>query len=214
VALLLTLALGLLTWHVVAAQPWMARPTSLEPADFRVDLNQADQAQLRQLPGVGEALAERILERRHQLGGFRKLEDLRQVKGIGPAILERLRPNVRIGPYQEVEEPPDEDDPPPPRVVRAARPDEPTAPTPSPRSTRKVTPQQPIDINRAGPEELKTLPGIGPTLAARILEARQQKPFASVEELRRIRGIGPKTFEGLRPFVRTGSTPVDTSPSR
>jgi competence protein ComEA len=215
---LLALTLGLLTWHVLVAQPWLTRPTSLEPADLRVDLNQADDAQLRQLPGVGASLAERILERRHQLGGFRRLEDLRQVKGIGPATLERLRPNVRIGPYEGDEDPPDADDPPPPpRVVRGARPEEPVAAPPPPppqRSGRKVTPSQPVDVNRAGLEELKTLPGIGPTLAARILEVRQQKPFASVEDLRKVRGIGPKILEGLRPFVRIGKPSGDKDPSR
>src|SRR5713101_6335057 len=62
-ALLLLLALGLLGWHVVSAQRWGARPTTLE-ADAvnssRIDLNRADRAQLLQLPGIGETLARRI----------------------------------------------------------------------------------------------------------------------------------------------------------
>jgi competence protein ComEA len=59
----------------------------------------------------------------------------------------------------------------------------------------------PLDINRATVEELQRLPGIGPKLAAAIVAAREDKPFASVDELRRVKGIGPKTLEKVRPFV-------------
>ncbi|HJK93884.1 MAG TPA: helix-hairpin-helix domain-containing protein [Polyangiaceae bacterium LLY-WYZ-15_(1-7)] len=59
-----------------------------------------------------------------------------------------------------------------------------------------------IDVNTASREDLELLPRIGPTLAERIEEAR---PFASVDELVRVRGIGPRTLERLRPMVRVGS---------
>jgi competence protein ComEA len=58
-----------------------------------------------------------------------------------------------------------------------------------------------VDINRASLEELQRLPGIGPKLSQRIDEARKKAPFQSVDELRRVSGIGPKTLERLRPFV-------------
>jgi competence protein ComEA len=57
----------------------------------------------------------------------------------------------------------------------------------------------PIDPNHAGEAELRALPGIGPALARRIVESRQaQGPFLSVEDLRRVRGIGPHTLSRLR----------------
>ncbi|MBI5482645.1 MAG: helix-hairpin-helix domain-containing protein [Deltaproteobacteria bacterium] len=57
----------------------------------------------------------------------------------------------------------------------------------------------PIDPNRADEAELRALPGIGPALAKRIVESRRaQGPFATVEELRRVRGIGPRTLDRLR----------------
>ena len=56
-----------------------------------------------------------------------------------------------------------------------------------------------IDLNTAGVHELDLLPRIGPALAARIVEDRAAHgPFESIESLRRVRGIGPKTVEGLR----------------
>jgi competence protein ComEA len=59
----------------------------------------------------------------------------------------------------------------------------------------------PIDLNRAGPGELRQLPGVGPKLAQRIADERDKRPFESIEDLRRVSGIGPKTLEKIRPFV-------------
>jgi len=59
----------------------------------------------------------------------------------------------------------------------------------------------PIDLNRATAEELTALPGIGPALAARIVEARERTPFTSVEDLGRVRGLGATRRERLRPLV-------------
>jgi competence protein ComEA len=59
-----------------------------------------------------------------------------------------------------------------------------------------------VNINTAGKEELERLPGIGPTLAQRILDYREAHGgFRSVEELRKVSGIGPKKFEELKGLV-------------
>ncbi|GAA1121384.1 ComEA family DNA-binding protein [Citricoccus alkalitolerans] len=55
-----------------------------------VNLNTADVAALEQLPGIGPALAGRIVEHRDHVGPFGSLEDLDAVSGIGPAMMERL----------------------------------------------------------------------------------------------------------------------------
>ncbi len=60
-----------------------------------VDLNTADLAQLDTLPGVGPAIAQRILDWRAENGSFTSVEDLLEVSGIGPATFERLRERVR-----------------------------------------------------------------------------------------------------------------------
>jgi competence ComEA-like helix-hairpin-helix protein len=54
----------------------------------------------------------------------------------------------------------------------------------------------PVDLNRATAAELASLEGIGPKLALRILAAR---PFAAVEDLLRVRGIGARRLARLRP---------------
>ena len=58
-----------------------------------------------------------------------------------------------------------------------------------------------LDLNEASAEDLELLPRVGPAIAGRIVAAR---PFASVDELTRVRGIGERTLERLRPLVRVG----------
>ncbi|MDR7433778.1 MAG: helix-hairpin-helix domain-containing protein [Armatimonadota bacterium] len=59
-----------------------------------------------------------------------------------------------------------------------------------------------IDLNKASVAELEALPGIGPVLARRIVEYRSKAgPFRRVEELLKVRGVGPKLVAKLRPYV-------------
>ncbi|MCA9727517.1 MAG: helix-hairpin-helix domain-containing protein [Candidatus Eisenbacteria bacterium] len=58
-----------------------------------------------------------------------------------------------------------------------------------------------LRINEASEEQLQSLPGVGPALAARIAAARRERPFASPEDLLRVPGIGPRTLERLRPRI-------------
>ncbi|NUQ39451.1 MAG: helix-hairpin-helix domain-containing protein [Caldilineales bacterium] len=56
-----------------------------------------------------------------------------------------------------------------------------------------------LDLNHATAAELETLPGIGPKTAEAIIAGR---PYGSVEDLLRVKGIGEKTLEKLRPFIK------------
>jgi competence protein ComEA len=67
----------------------------------------------------------------------------------------------------------------------------------------RVPPRPPelLNLNRAAPDELERLPGIGPALAERIVRRRREHLFASVDDLLDVRGIGPTTLDRLRPLV-------------
>src|SRR5256885_643794 len=57
-----------------------------------------------------------------------------------------------------------------------------------------------ININTAPSADLELLPGIGPALAARIIEYRKTSgPFRSVDDLDKVKGIGPRTLVKIRP---------------
>ena len=71
-----------------------------------------------------------------------------------------------------------------------------------------------VDINRASWPEWSLLPRIGETLARRIVESRQREgPFRDHEDLLRVKGIGPRTLENIRPYLlpvrRDASRPGD-----
>ena len=73
-------------------------------------------------------------------------------------------------------------------------------------------PMAPLDVNRASALELARLPGVGPTLAARIVTVRERDgPFAAVDDLRRVRGLGRATLDRFRPLVIAES--ADNAPS-
>lgn len=74
----------------------VADPSAPPSGDGTVDLNTADQAALEELPGIGPALAERIVAWREDNGRFRTVDDLLAVPGIGEKVLEGLRDGVRV----------------------------------------------------------------------------------------------------------------------
>jgi competence protein ComEA len=59
-----------------------------------------------------------------------------------------------------------------------------------------------VNINQASIEQLQLLPRIGPSLSQRIVDFREENgPFASVDELIAVNGIGERSLEDLRPYV-------------
>jgi DNA uptake protein ComE-like DNA-binding protein len=58
-----------------------------------------------------------------------------------------------------------------------------------------------IDPNIASEAQLMSLPGVGPALCARIVAARSAHPFRKLEDLDRVKGIGPAKLEKLRPHL-------------
>ena len=65
----------------------------------------------------------------------------------------------------------------------------------------------PIDINMADAAALQTLPGIGETKAAAIIAHREANgPFATVDDLQNVKGIGEKTLEKLKEQITAGAS--------
>jgi competence protein ComEA len=169
---------GLLLALSAYSPRFTSAPTDFTPgasASYRVDLNRADRDELMQVPGIGPGKADAIVARRNALGGFTTPSDLDSVKGFGSKTLEKLGPHVVVNGSTVL-----------PSTSAAA-----------PTGKFKAG-DPPLDVNAASEADLQRLPGIGPAMAARIVAAR---PFAAVEDLRKVKGIGAKTFENIRPWV-------------
>ena len=68
-----------------------------------------------------------------------------------------------------------------------------------------------LDPNTAPADSLELLPGIGPAKAAASIAARDTLPFATEKDLLRVDGIGPKTLEKMRPFIKIAAPKVPAS---
>lgn len=174
------------------------RPTERERIIVvAVDLNSASKSDILQLPGVGDKMADRILAGRDSTDGFATAEDLRKVKGIGNARYQALKPHLTAEPNEQFMKSPG---------------DSPQSSMPARKESKKsLPPGIKIDVNHATSEELQKLEGIGPVMAAKIIEERSKALFKSPDELRRVKGIGPKTMDKIRPFV---IATAEESPSR
>jgi competence protein ComEA len=75
-------------------------------------------------------------------------------------------------------------------------------------ATGKPQPTAKVNINTASVEQLTTLPGVGPTLAARIVEHRQKAgAFRSTQELMTVKGIGEKNLAKIEAWLTVGEAP-------
>ena len=187
------LLFALLTYRAYAPG-FGARPTTRTTIAHRVDLNTAERAELLQVPGVGPGLADAILAYRHEHGRFATVDDLNAVRGVGDRTLEKLRPWVVAGERASD----------PVTVERLERKPVTQPPAPVVRGGKIRPGEAPIDVNTATQAELERLPGIGPVMAGRIIDARTAGRFRAPDDLRRVKGIGPKTLDSIRPFVTCG----------
>jgi comEA protein len=79
---------------------------------------------------------------------------------------------------------------------------------------KKKPPEAPVNLNTASSEELQLVPGIGPVTADKILQMRKSYgAFKSVDDLRAVRGIGPKRLEKMRKYLTVGKAASQSKPA-
>ena len=163
-----------------------------------IDPNVAGEEELDRLPGVGASIARRIVEDRQANGPFATVAELARVPGVGPSSVERLEPFLRFDPRTASG-----------RTAPFSR----ASPSGFAPPVSRAPPNRvatspggsPVDLNRATIAQLDSLPGIGPALSRRIVEYRDQHGrFVVPEDLKKVSGIGDKTFARLAPLVSVG----------
>jgi competence protein ComEA len=161
-----------------------------------VDLNTADQKALETLPGVGPALAKRIIEARP----FQSLDDVAKVKGMSKTKVAALKDKATLSAAAPVTTPA-------PAVKPAPVPGKPAAPgSPAPpaaaakekKEAAKLAPGQRINVNTASQEDLEKLPEIGPVKAQAIIAGR---PYKTPEDVMKVKGIKEGIYNKIKDHI-------------
>lgn len=156
--------------------------TPLAP-DERIDPNRAPLFELRRLPGVGPGIAAEIVRERERRD-FADLADFQRVGGIGEVTARRLAPHLAFGSS--------------PSSGATSR---------DPSESHDCATGEQVDLNRATSAELEALPGIGPALAARVVDRRRAVGvFENLAALGDVRGIGPRLLVQLVDRVCVGTS--------
>lgn len=153
-----------------------------------IDVNTASADELTVLPGIGEVKAAAIVAHREQNGPFTTVEQLDDVSGIGPATLASIRALVTTGAGEA-------------SVVPASTT---TAAPATGAATTAAAAGPTVNVNTASASELESLPGIGPSKAAAIIDDRTANgPFTSCQDLARVTGIGTATIANIGALCAT-----------
>jgi competence ComEA-like helix-hairpin-helix protein len=184
---------------VAARAVRLARPLG---AGERIDVDRASAEELARLPRVGPGLAARIVADREEHGPFGSLEALDRVSGVGPTLLAAIRPHAAFSAAGRALA--DAGRPGPAAVgsplidYGAFAASQSARPALAAGSALGVGAPGRVSINTASQAELDQLPGIGPALARAIVAERTAHgPFRTLEDLRRVRGLGAATRKAL-----------------
>lgn len=196
----------LLKTELEEPEPLIAAVSEDKP--IQIDVRTASKEELMLLPGIGAKRAQDIIDHR-SAHPFSKTEDLLQIKGIGPKTLAKMLPSLLpFGDSQltnllvagETSLQTDVAA----FIEQVAAPPK-TTKTTKPPSVPKTELTNIVNLNSAGLEELCTLPGIGEVKAQAIIDFRSASgPFSSIEDITKVKGIGPKTLANIRHRLSVG----------
>jgi competence protein ComEA len=145
----------------------------------KVNLNTADAAALEELPNIGPAHAKAIIAARP----FKSVDDLSRVKGLGKSRIDELKDLVTVAA---------------PAAKAAAKSTTKKTAGATTKDMPKAKAGAKVDLNTASKEELDDLPGIGPVLSERIIEAR---PFKTIEDVMKVKGIKDGEFAKIKDLI-------------
>lgn len=128
-----------------------ALATSKKPPVHPININAANSEELQQVPGIGPATADKILQMRKSYGAFKSVDDLLAIRGIGPKRLGKMRKYLVAGRSPQPAKAPSANakpancagcakGSPPPRKQAASQPDSATRATPTPKPAKAPVP--------------------------------------------------------------------------
>ena len=158
-----------------------------------IDINLADSLAWEQLPGIGKVLSARIVRYRDLIGGFQNKTDLQKVYGLSEETYVQIEPFLLLDTTQ-LKLSANQQSPsfPPSRQEEL--------PIPPPTVARREIPK--VELNQADSAQLVSLPGIGKTLAPRILSFRDNLGyFVEVEQLKSVYGLSEENYQRFAPHL-------------
>lgn len=193
-------------WTTSALGQTRATNANVAQAAAKVDVNSADLKSLETLPGVGPAIAQKIIDGRP----YRTSSDLEKVSGLSKAKVAALKDRVTFGRTAAT----------PAAAARAAKPrsssseltptgrrNDATEPNRNTSATSdRLAPGEKLNINTASAAELDALSGIGPVKAQAIVDYRKQNgDFKSIEEIEKVKGIKSGEFSKIKDHIKVSN---------
>ena len=185
-----------LVMAIVALALTFSQGTSLAAAKKSlVDINTASQAELEAVKGVGPASAKKIIANRP----YKSLDELSKA-GLSAKMVDSFKSSLTVGGAPA---------PASPAATKETGKKGEAAPKAKAKEPKAAEPGsgEPVDLNTADLKALEALPGVGPATAKKIIAAR---PFKSVDDLSKVKGMSKAKVEALKDKVIVGQEKAAT----